>query len=577
MAALVTTAVPMSANDVLSLSAHFEDWSKKRASSNLVSEGIDPFEYYCVDQFLKRYGLPDEEIISGITGGPNDGGVDALYFLINRKLVDAETEIEAEGDMKINLEIFQVKQANGFSPTPIEKLYFFTEDMLDLTQPALTFKAKYNARLIELMDVFKSKYPKLAFPDVNIDYYYVTKADDPEIHPRASGASEKLCGKAKSLLSNANCTFHFIDAAKLWKQVQQRPPKTRALKWSTTSLETPEGYVGLVKLKDYYNFIQDSDGSLYERIFESNVRGFQKDTEINRDIRRTLATPGPADFWLLNNGITILASKVGTAGYQSIAIEDPQVVNGLQTSREIFGYYRKLEPHINDDDRRLLVRVIKPADSSVREEIVRATNNQNRMPPEALRATDQIHGYIESVFAQSGLYYDRRPGECKDKGVAINNIVGIVGLLQAVVSIVLQKPHEAYGAPGRYIKDESKYNSVFGDKAFTPPLYLNCVKLQRRVDEHLLNVQKVERAHRQKVRFYLATYVACAEANSRQPSVKEVLAIDADKLEVSLLSECFDRVWPMYVTAGADNNAAKGSKIRDDMLKEIKDRFPLAF
>src|SRR5216683_5717372 len=92
----------MSANDVLSLNAHFSEWSQKRASG-LQDKGIQPFEYYCVDEFLKRYPLSDEDTLAGMTGGPNDGGVDAIYFFVNRKIVDDESIIEPDTTLRINL------------------------------------------------------------------------------------------------------------------------------------------------------------------------------------------------------------------------------------------------------------------------------------------------------------------------------------------------------------------------------------------------------------------------------------------------------------------------------------------
>jgi hypothetical protein len=55
-------------------------------------------------------------------------------------------------------------------------------------------------------------------------------------------------------------------------------------------MQTEEGYVGLVKLRDYYSFLEDEPGVLAERIFESNVRGFQQHTPVNTQIRHSLET-----------------------------------------------------------------------------------------------------------------------------------------------------------------------------------------------------------------------------------------------------------------------------------------------
>ena len=198
--------------------------------------------------------------------------------------------------------------------------------------------------------------------------------------------------------------------------------------------------------EDYRAFLLDEHGDLHERIFESNVRGFQQNTPVNIGIRKTLQNPGQADFWLLNNGIIILAAKTEPAGYKMLKIEDPQIVNGLQTSRQIYNYYRQTNAS-NSDEHRILVRVIRETDEAVRDDIIRATNSQNKMPPEALRATDRIHGQIEALFRQYDLYYDRRKGYYKDEGKPIAKIVSVMELLQAMLAIALRRPDDARARP----------------------------------------------------------------------------------------------------------------------------------
>ena len=141
--------------------------------------GVDPFEYCCVDQFLKPFGLADDELRFGLVGGGNDGGVDAIYFLVNRRLVQDDTDLDPRTAVKVNLLVIQVKQNQGFSPPEINKLVFFSDNLLDLSRKPTDYKTTYNAQLLEVMRVFKVKYQQIAgaFPDVGIDYYYITNAD----------------------------------------------------------------------------------------------------------------------------------------------------------------------------------------------------------------------------------------------------------------------------------------------------------------------------------------------------------------------------------------------------------------
>ena len=436
------------------------------------------------------------------------------------------------------------------------------------------------------MGIFKEKFQQIAgaFPAVSIDYYYITKSDFAE-GDDAKKAAERVIKKAKEHLSSATCEFHFINAAKLWEQVQLRLSKTKALQWHDAPLSTNEGLIGLVHLQEYWKFLQDEHGDLHESIFESNVRGFQQDTPVNVAIRDTLARPGKADFWLLNNGITILAQKVSSAGHKRVDIDDPQIVNGLQTSRQIFEYFKKGSdiPAQEDDRRRILVRVLESADENVRDSVIRATNSQNKMPAEALRATDRIHGQIETLFRQYDLYYDRRKGFYKDEGKPIVKIVPVIELLQSMLAIALKRPDEARARPRDYIKDDEKYEQVFGENQFNLGLYLKCILLYRRVASFLARKDvKLDATQQRNLKFYVAMYVAAAATKHAYAPPHKLLALDENKVDEGLLTDCYNRVNKQYYrlarklaqTGGLDwDQLAKGPTMLRAINTELKRRF----
>ena len=81
-------------------------------------------------------------------------------------------------------------------------------------------------------------------------------------------------------------------------------------------------------------FLKDDHGDFQEDMLrEENVRGYQGKSSVNDGIAGTLRNPDSAEFWVLNNGITILADELTPAGMSTLNIKDPQIVNGLQTSR----------------------------------------------------------------------------------------------------------------------------------------------------------------------------------------------------------------------------------------------------
>ena len=573
----------MGSNDVLALKANFSTWQSNRMPGLI---GVDPFEYYCVDQFLKSFAVSDDELRAGLVGGGNDGGADAIHFFVNRRLVQEDTDLDPKTACKVNLVVMQVKQNQGFSPTEINKLVFFSDDLLDLSRQPSDYKTTYNAKVLEVMRVFKKKYQEIAgaFPEVFIDYYYITQADaTPNVD--AEGAAERVTQQANQHLNAARCAFHFVNAQKLWTQVQLRTPKTKSLHWQDTPLETPEGWVGLVKLHEYWNFLRDEHGDLHERIFESNVRGFQQNTPVNVSIRNTLDNPGIADFWLLNNGITILAGKASKVGYKKLEIDDPQIVNGLQTSRQIDAYYRSGigMPSPEKDTRRIMVRVLQSSDEAVRDDVIRATNSQNKMPAEALRATDRIHSQIETLFRQYDLYYDRRKGEYKDEGKPIAKIVAVIELLQAMLAVVLKRPDDARARPRDYIREDEKYAQIFGDDQFDLTIFLKCVLLYRRVDAFLAGDQlKLDIGHQRNLKFYLAMYVAAAAIKHAYVPPDKLLTLDITQLEDPLFQDCYKRLWKLYerlvkrFSANGEydyDSLAKGPHLLKAVQAELNRRF----
>ncbi len=206
------------------------------------------------------------------------------------------------------------------------------------------------------------------------------------------------------LFSGCEFSCKFFGATELLLQTRKLPTKSLDLHLlenaMSTTFENSQGYLCLVSLEKYYQFIRnDEDGSIRKYIFEANIRDYQGKVEVNEGILKSLTSASLEDFWWLNNGITIIASK-GTIVGKTITLDDPQIVNGLQTSTEIYNYFTS-NPRITDD-RSILVRIIVTGDSTSRDKIIKATNSQTSMPPASLRATDKIQHDIEDFFISKG-------------------------------------------------------------------------------------------------------------------------------------------------------------------------------
>lgn len=562
----------MSQNDIVALEANFKNWKEDRAIG-LIAE-IDPFVYYCVEQFLKPYDVSDEEILYGITDGGNDGGTDAVYFFVNGVLVREDTKIETKSDKpKVNVIIFQMKNSGGFSPIEINKLDLFTDDLLALSTSAKQFKVKYHNELIEIMQVFKDKYLQIAgnFPELSIDYFYVSKIDEQQADTKAKDAAEKLKNVVKKHFSKAKAEFHFINAQGLLEQAKLRPLREKTMNWAEAPMATKEGYVGLVKLRDYFEFIKDENGQLADRMLEANVRGYQGEVAVNKQIRQTLLGNSDINFWLLNNGITVIASEEQTAGHLKLSLIDPQIVNGLQTSREIFDYFSTNYP--NSEERNILVRVIVTPNSVVQDAVIKATNNQTKLPKGSLRTTDPIHHRIEDLFKQADLYYDRRKGVYKDRGKPISKIVSVTELIQATVSIILQQPDDARRRPSDYLIKDENYNDVFGTDKFPLNIYLKCVQILRKVQQFIQPLKNLDRTEKLNFKFYVAMLVSSRLTNEPKPSIESLEQINLGDINDKLLSDCLKQVQTIYRTLSKDGEVVKGAEFLEAVKKHINPNF----
>jgi hypothetical protein len=233
-----------------------------------------------------------------------------------------------------------------------------------------------------------------------------------------------------------------------------------------------------------------------------------------------------------------------------------------------------------------VVRVIQNENEDFRDQIIRATNNQNKMAAEALISTSRLHKQLDAYFAENGLFYDRRKGHYKDQGKEISLVVSIITLVQAVVTIVLGKPNDARGRPRDYVTKDEKRRQVFGsddyDKGTTGSkkdpyelaVYLGCIKILRRVDEFIESpLQRLDPVEQRNLRFYLARYVACQLTGSAYFATGLLLramnrAISDDELKAALKV-----VRRVYRKNGGDDDAAKGKDMSADLDEILKKKF----
>ncbi|MGV0035714.1 MAG: AIPR family protein, partial [Candidatus Azotimanducaceae bacterium WSBS_2022_MAG_OTU7] len=366
--------------------------------------------------------------------------------------------------------------------------------------------------------------------------------------------------------SNAGVDVEFVGAKQLLELARRSPQTTYILTLAENPISSDDqvGFVGLIGLVDFYRFLKDSKGDMNRQIFEANVRDYQGRTVVNDEIQNTLRGGNREDFWWLNNGVSIIAAKASQSG-KTITVEDPQIVNGLQTSTEIFNYCNNC--NVDSENRKLLIRIVVPSAAESRDMVIKATNSQTSVKPASLRATDKIHRNIEEYLRSRGLYYDRRKNFYKNQGKPKNKIIGIPYLAQAVMSVVLGQPDTARARPSSLLKNDDDYVKIFNED-FPIELYYVCAEAMYQVTEHFKAAKdSLSTPERNDLRFYVVMHSVRSALGKKTPSKSDVASFDLKNLTGAVIQSSLDVVKGLYEAAGANDKIAKGK----DFAKRVKD------
>ncbi|MFT4468829.1 AIPR family protein [Arthrobacter sulfonylureivorans] len=478
--------------------------------------------YFSAKQYLRHFNATHDDLLSGMVDGAQDGGIDALYIFVNGFCIRDDTPLKVLGrNAQLDLVILQVKNSKGFGESAIDKLVVNLPRLLDFNRKEENLSKTLNPRVIEITRRFLSVYRALEMPSLRILTCFVAlKAD--HLHPNTLEKSALIADVLHEAFGSCIPQIDFLDASALSDMAREKPSITRslALAENPISTDTAGGYIGVVRLDEYEKFITDDSGNLDASLFEANVRDYEGETTVNRSIQSTLEKHDEnVDFWWLNNGVTIVANRVQPAN-KLLELESPQIVNGLQTSHEI--YKRGRSSATSTETRSVLVKIIQAEDDRIRDRIIRATNSQTSLSPSSLRATDKVQRQIEEYLLEQGLYYERRKHLYSNKGIRLDDLVSIDQMGQALLASLVQAPHVARGQVSRVFEDEV-YDLLF---APTHPIaaYLSAIRLQRECED-FLRADESTRGQVEDFCFHLTMLATIAATRKNRPSAVDIAQI----------------------------------------------------
>jgi hypothetical protein len=386
-----------------------------------------------------------DEAFTCLTDEGNDAGIDAIY-------------IGDTTDTDFNVVLFQSKYYTGkkmqndanFEENAIVKMLFALNLIFD-TNATITFNDKLKRKIAEIQSLSYNDYlipqVKCVMLSNGIKWTSIAqqKIDNYKIQNKYTDFD----------FFNHDDILHYIQIGKNIKADLKLIGKA----FTENLPNFKRVLVGKINVAEIANLFEKHHDNLLER----NIRkylGLSKNI-INVGIKDTLLGDKKENFYLYNNGITMICSKFRENGFATdwiVKVEDLQIINGGQTCRTI---QQTLKEHPNTDfsAAHVMLRLyeIDKEDEQIITDITISTNSQSPVDLRDLKSNDIIQKKLETAIGDLGYMYRRKRENIFQNSDSIASSVAA----EAVLTIWRQYPNIAkYKRTdlfGRY------YDTIFKD------------------------------------------------------------------------------------------------------------------
>lgn len=394
----------------------------------------------------------------GETVGANDAhlngsefGIDGVAIIAQGRLItnsdDARQILAEVNNPTIDFYFFQSKTGTSFDYGNISKFFDSITGFFDGSM------AGESTQLDDLMATKDILYSRIGRRNPGINAYYVCTGNYD-----APSRIEKLIGSTQSQWADLNIfdpesvAIHMVGAKQLQRYYRAATSAVETVIEFPRNVVLPthgsveEAYLGYLTASEIVKMVGLYDGDTGEivdinkSVFFDNVRDYDPESKINKEISSTLQRGEGDDFIFRNNGITVVAKSIDRTG-DRFRIEDYQVVNGCQTSNIIFNNRNAVDP-VN-----IPFRLIGTKDDEFIASIIAGTNRQNHVREEqfwALRPfMKNFEEYCRSLDDDHKIFFERRENQYRGQKVERARIVQPSTLLKAVAATILNQPNRS--------------------------------------------------------------------------------------------------------------------------------------
>jgi len=241
-----------------------------------------------------------------------------------------------------------------------------------------------------------------------------------------------------------------------------------------------KAYVAPVQAKQLYRLYRTHK----TKLFSANVRDYlgsrKSDANINNGIKLT-AQAEPQNFWVFNNGITVLTHSfeiLETKGRRQLVAQGISIVNGAQTTGAIGSLSKTPGPNVL-----VPARFVATSDSELVYNIIQYNNSQNKVTASDFRSTDRIQKRLreEVSLIPNAKYEGGRRGGHQDVIERNKNLLPSYTVGQALAAFN-QEPVVAYNQKSDIWINDKTYSRFFNDDTTGANLVF-CYSLLRAVEK----------------------------------------------------------------------------------------------
>jgi len=202
------------------------------------------------------------------------------------------------------------------------------------------------------------------------------------------------------------------------------------------------------------------------KLFSANVRDYlgsrQSDANINNSIKHS-ATDAPTNFWVYNNGLTILVHSFDLPATQKsgkFSITGISIVNGAQTTGALGSLSKPPSAELM-----VPVRFVVTTDADTVFDIIQFNNSQNKVTASDFRSRDKIQKRLrnEVTLIPQAKYEGGRRGGASDVIRRNANLLPSYTVGQALAAFRLD-PDVAYNQKSNIWASDALYSKYFTDE-----------------------------------------------------------------------------------------------------------------